>query len=80
MTPIIPGKRYFSSIKCSCLPYRNHYYPVGRYNSSGLEYENGGLTAFAYLSVIGSGKNYQLNTASNQVLLQDRFNRIHCVL
>jgi len=31
-----------------------------------LEYENGGLTAFAYLSVIGAGKNYQLNTASNK--------------
>jgi len=49
-----------------CNPRRQHYYPVGRYNSSNLEYENGGLTAFGYLSVIGAGKNYQLNTASNK--------------
>lgn len=49
-----------------CLPTRQHYYPVGRYISSSLDYENGGLTAFAYLSVIGAGMNYQLNTASNK--------------
>jgi len=48
-----------------CVPSRQHSYPVGRYSSSSLEYENGGLTAFGYLSVIGAGKNYQLNTASN---------------
>jgi hypothetical protein len=49
-----------------CKPPRNHSYPVNRYSSSSLEYENGGMTAFAYLSLIGSGKNYQLNTSSNK--------------
>ena len=49
-----------------CNPYRSHSYPVSRYMSSSLEYGNGGVTAFGYLSVIGKGKNYQLNTASKK--------------
>ncbi len=49
-----------------CSPARNHSYPVQRYASSSLEYTNAGMTAFGYLSIIGSGKNYQLNTASNK--------------
>jgi hypothetical protein len=46
-----------------CNPARAHAYPVNRYASSSLEYTNGGLTAFAYLSLIGDGKNYQLKTS-----------------
>ena len=57
----IPG-----ALNITCTPARAHYYPVGRYSSSSLEYEDGGLTAFAYLSAIGSGKNYQLNTTSKK--------------
>jgi len=49
-----------------CNPYRSHGYPVNRYVSSRLEFENSGLTGFGYLSVIGAGKNYQLNTASQK--------------
>jgi len=41
-----------------CNPARDHAYPVSRYAASSLDYTNGGLVAFAYLSVIGSGKNY----------------------
>src|SRR5439155_17252561 len=58
---LIPG-----ALNIDCIPPRQHYYPVGRYSSSSLEYENGGSTAFAYLSVIGAGRNYQLNTSSNK--------------
>src|SRR5439155_3254087 len=57
-------------LNIDCIPHRQHYYPVGRYSSSSLEYENGGLTAFAYLSVIGDGKNYQLNTASTKYIFK----------
>jgi hypothetical protein len=59
--PVIPG-----TLNVPCIPARSHPYPVDRYSYSSLDFENGGLTAFAYLSVIGSGKNYQLNTASNK--------------
>jgi len=59
--PVLPG-----ALNIVCRPSRNHSYPVDRYSSSSLEYENGGMTAFAYLSLIGTGKNYQLNTASNK--------------
>ncbi|HXU75111.1 MAG TPA: hypothetical protein VN794_01010, partial [Methylomirabilota bacterium] len=59
--PILPG-----AFNIVCNPARAHSYPVERYASSSLEYTNGGLTAFAYLSVIGDGKNYQLNTASQK--------------
>ncbi len=54
------------TLNVACNPARSHSYPVNRYASSSLEYTNGGLTAFAYLSAIGSGKNYQLNTALNK--------------
>lgn len=59
--PILPG-----AFNIICNPARNHSYPVQRYATSSLEYTNGGLTAFAYLSIIGDGKNYQLNTASQK--------------
>ena len=59
--PVIPG-----ALNIVCNPARAHAYPVLRYLDSSLDYANGGLTAFAYLSLIGSGKNYQLNTASNR--------------
>jgi hypothetical protein len=45
------------------MPARAHSYPVLRYITNSLDYANGGVTAFGYLSLIGSGKNYQLNTA-----------------
>jgi hypothetical protein len=54
------------ALNINCSPYRSHSYPAQRYMSSGLGYENGGLVAFGYLSVIGDGKNYQLNTASKK--------------
>ena len=59
--PILPG-----AFNIVCNPPRDHAYPVQRYASSSLDYTNGGLTAFAYLSLIGSGKNYQLNTAAQK--------------
>jgi hypothetical protein len=59
--PILPG-----AFNIICNPARSHSYPVERYASSSLSYTNGGLTAFAYLSLIGDGKNYQLNTASKK--------------
>lgn len=59
--PILPG-----AFNIVCNPARAHAYPVNRYASSSLEYTNGGLTAFAYLSLIGSGKNYQLKTTSQK--------------
>ena len=59
--PILPG-----ALNIVCNPPRDHAYPVQRYATSSLEYTNAGLTAFAYLSLIGSGKNYQLNTASQK--------------
>jgi len=54
------------ALNVSCQPGQSHTYVRDRYMDSGLGYANGGLVAFAYLSVIGSGKNYQLNTASNK--------------
>ncbi len=54
------------ALNINCNPYRSHSYPVQRYMSSTLGYENSGITAFAYLSVIGEGKNYQLNTSSKK--------------
>jgi hypothetical protein len=54
----IPG-----AINVTCMPARTHPYPVYRYATNSLDYANGGVTAFGYLSLIGSGKNYQLNTA-----------------
>jgi len=59
--PVIPG-----ALNVVCSPARAHAYPVNRYASSSLSYTNGGLTAFGYLSLIGSGKNYQLNTTSQK--------------
>lgn len=59
--PILPG-----AFNIVCNPARAHSYPVQRYATSSLDYTNGGLTAFAYLSVIGSGKNFQLNTTSQK--------------
>lgn len=59
--PILPG-----AFNIVCNPARDHAYPVQRYATSSLEYTNGGLCAFAYLSLIGSGKNFQLNTASQK--------------
>jgi hypothetical protein len=59
--PVLPG-----ALNIVCNPARSHGYPVNRYAASSLDYTNGGLTAFAYLSLIGSGKNYQLKTASQK--------------
>jgi hypothetical protein len=59
--PILPG-----ALNVVCNPARDHAYPVQRYAGSSLDYTNGGLTAFAYLSLIGAGKNFQLNTASQK--------------
>ncbi|MEN6384084.1 MAG: choice-of-anchor Q domain-containing protein, partial [Phycisphaerales bacterium] len=49
-----------------CYPKRSHSYPINRYSGSSLVYDNNGLTAFGYLSVIGEGKNYQLNYSNNK--------------
>src|SRR5262249_47054894 len=54
------------ALNVMCNPGRAHIYPVNTYTSSSLEYQNAGLTAFAYLSVIGSGRNYQLKTSANK--------------
>jgi hypothetical protein len=59
--PILPG-----AFNVICNPARAHSYPIQRYATSSLDYTNGGLTAFAYLSLIGDGKNFQLNTASQK--------------
>jgi hypothetical protein len=59
--PILPG-----AFNIICNPARGHSYPVQRYATSSLDYTNGGLTAFAYLSLVGGGKNFQLNTASQK--------------
>jgi hypothetical protein len=59
--PILPG-----ALNVVCNPARAHDYPVNRYASSSLDYANGGLVAFGYLSLIGSGKNYQLKTSSQK--------------
>lgn len=59
--PVIAG-----ALNISCIPNRSHSYHVQRYMNSDLVYENSGLTAYGYLSVIGDGKNYQLNTASKK--------------
>jgi hypothetical protein len=59
--PTIPG-----AFNIVCNPARTHSYPVQRYSASSLDYTNNGLCAFGYLSVIGTGKNYQLNTASQK--------------
>src|SRR3954454_16207633 len=59
--PILPG-----ALNTVCNPSRAHAYPVNRYAGSSLDYTNGGLTAFAYLSLIGSGKNYQLKTTAQK--------------
>ena len=64
VTPALPG-----AMNVVCRPPRSHSYPVARYSTSSLDYENNGLTAFAYLSLIGAGKNYQLNTASQKYYL-----------
>jgi hypothetical protein len=59
--PVIAG-----ALNVVCNPPRAHFYPVQRYYLSSLQYTNGGLVAFGYLSVIGDGRNYQLNTASQK--------------
>ncbi|HXJ61009.1 MAG TPA: PKD domain-containing protein [Verrucomicrobiae bacterium] len=64
ITPILAG-----ALHVVCRPPRTHSYPVIRYSTSSPDYENDGLTAFAYLSLIGAGKNYQLNTASQKYYL-----------
>ncbi len=64
-TPSLPiAPRLPGALNVVCRPPRSHSYPVFRYSTSSPLYENDGLSAFAYLSVIGAGKNYQLNTAS----------------
>jgi hypothetical protein len=60
-----PAEALTDTLNVVCRPHQSHGYPMARYESSSLEYTNGGLTAFGYLSVIGDGKNYQLNTQSN---------------
>jgi hypothetical protein len=54
------------TLNLSCVPKRSHSYPVSRYMSSNLTYDNNGFDAFGYLSVIGEGKNYQLNFVNNK--------------
>jgi hypothetical protein len=54
------------ALNVACNPARGHSYPVNRYASSSLDYTNGGLTAFAYLSAIGGGRNFQLNRTANK--------------
>ena len=61
-----PASYLSGALNLTCNPARDHSYPVTRYAASSLDYTNGGLTAFAYLSVIGSGKNYQLNPTANK--------------
>lgn len=61
---VIPG-----TLNVVCRPPRSHSYPPIRYRSSSLDYETNGLSAFAYLSVIGAGRNYQLNTAVQKYYL-----------
>lgn len=61
---ILPG-----ALNVVCRPQQNHSYPPIRYRSSSLDYEANGLTPFAYLSVIGAGKNYQLNPAAQKYYL-----------
>jgi hypothetical protein len=58
---VVPG-----TLNVVCRPPRQHSYPPDTYASSSLQYTNGGLVAFGYLSVIGDGRNYQLNTSSNK--------------
>jgi hypothetical protein len=54
------------ALNVTCTPARAHSYPVNTYTGSSLDYQNGGLTAFGYLSVIGSGRNYQLKASANK--------------
>ena len=54
------------ALNVTCSPARDHSYPVSTYAASSLDYGNGGLVAFAYLSAIGSGRNYQLKTSANK--------------
>jgi hypothetical protein len=54
------------ALNVECIPARGHDYPYTRYRDSSLLYANGGLVAFAYLSVIGNGKNYQLNPSQDK--------------
>jgi hypothetical protein len=54
------------ALNVTCNPARDHSYPVSTYATSSLAYQNGGLVAFAYLSAIGSGKNYQLKTSASK--------------
>ena len=61
ITPVLPG-----ALNVICRPPRGHSYPVNRYLLSSPDYENHGLTAFAYLSVIGVGRNYQPDTRSQK--------------
>lgn len=58
---ILPG-----ALNVVCNPPRAHEYPVDRYATNSLDFANGGLCAFGYLSLIGGGKNYQLNTTSQK--------------
>ena len=58
---LLPG-----AFNITCSPHRAHAYPVTRYATSSLSYTNGGFVAFGYLSVIGDGKNYQLNPLANK--------------
>lgn len=51
-----------NTLNVTCIPIRAHDYPPAAYKLASFEYGNGGLVAYAYLSVIGAGKNYQLNT------------------
>ncbi|HBG26178.1 MAG TPA: hypothetical protein DDX75_03700 [Phycisphaerales bacterium] len=55
-----------NTLNITCQPKRSHSYPVSKYMSSSFNYQNNGLDAFAYLSVIGEGKNFQLNTQANK--------------
>ncbi|MEN6384195.1 MAG: choice-of-anchor Q domain-containing protein [Phycisphaerales bacterium] len=55
-----------NTLNITCQPKRSHSYPVSRYMSSSFNYQNNGLDAFGYLSVVGEGKNFQLNTQANK--------------
>jgi hypothetical protein len=65
LAPLLPG-----AFNITCSPARAHAYPVTRYAGSSLSYSNSGFVAFGYLSVIGDGKNYQLNTVTNKYYFQ----------
>lgn len=64
-------RAFSNALNVSVIPARSHDYPVGAYKTSSLEYGNGGIRPYGYLSVIGKGKNYQLNTLQYKYYFAD---------